>query len=172
MKSEIISAKVRIGEHNNKLREKESIFKEKNLLIQVKYDQLFQIMKVNERNENTLKSDLFMGIFYGLTMIFGRNLADSGDIDETESSNSSNCPKNVLNNDSCIWHSQNLPYSGIQFGFKQRKVSITSCSINDRNRVESWKVERSTFGIIDNKVVNTDFQNGNLYYINQLIFKK
>ena len=75
------------------------------MLIQVKYDQLFQIMKVNERNENTLKSDLFMGIFYGLTMIFGRNLADSGDIDETESSNSSKSPKNVLKNDSSIWHS-------------------------------------------------------------------
>jgi len=93
------------------------MLEEKNLLIQAKDDQLFQNMKSNERNEYTLKSDLFMGIFYGLTKIFGRNLADSGDIDVTESSNSSKSPKNVLNNDSSIWHSQNLPDSGIQFDF-------------------------------------------------------
>jgi len=43
------------------------MLEEKNLLILAKDDQLLQNMKANERNEFTLKSDLFMGIFHGLT---------------------------------------------------------------------------------------------------------
>jgi len=59
------------------------MLEEKNMLIQAKYDKLLQNMNANERNEYILKSDLFMGIFNGLTKIFGRNLAASGDIDVT-----------------------------------------------------------------------------------------
>jgi len=43
---------------------------EKNRLIYAKDDKLLHIKKANERNEYTLKSDLFMGFFDGLTKIF------------------------------------------------------------------------------------------------------
>ena len=85
-------------------------------------------------------------------------MADSSDIDVTASSinHNSQGPKNVLKNDGSTWCSENLPNSWIWFDFKQRKVSITSYSMNDDYKVKSWKVEGSTdgstFEIIDNKV--------------------
>ena len=178
MESEINSAKATIGEQNNKIRENESklaenarliqakdaAINEKNMQIQAKDDQLAQIKKTRERSEFPFKSDLFSGIFDGLSKKLGRNLADSSDVDVTASSNNGNLPKNVLKNDGSRWFSQNLPNSWIQFDFKERKVSITSYSMNDRYKVKSWKVEGSTdgstFEIIDNKVDSTDFQNG------------
>jgi len=179
-KSEIITAKATIGEQNNKIRENETTIAEKNRLIQAneaaineknmqiqaKDDQLAQIKKANERPEFPFKSDLFSGIFDGLSKKLGRNLADSSDVDVTASSinTSSNAPTNVLKNDSSYWHSENLPNSWIQFDFKLRKVSITSYSMNEYYvKLKSWKVEGSTdgstFEIIDNKVDTTDFQN-------------
>jgi len=178
LESEINSAKATNGELNNKIRENESklaenarliqaneaTINEKNLQIQAKDDQLAQIKKANERPEFPFKSDLFSGIFDGLSKKLGRNLADSSDVDVTASSIHGSCgPKNVLKNDSSRWISSNLPNSWIQFDFKQRKVSITSYSMNDNYRVKSWKVEGSTdgstFEIVDNKVDTTDFQN-------------
>jgi len=162
LKSEINSAKATNGELNNKIQENEFTIAEKNRLIQAKDDQLAQIKK---GSEFPFKSDLFSGIFDGLSKKLGRNLADSSDVDVTASSNNGNVPKNVLKNDCSGWLSQDLPNSWIQFDFKERKVSITSYSMNDRYRVKSWKVEGSTdgstFEIIDNKVDNTDFQNSN-----------
>jgi len=168
------------SELNNKIREKDAIINEKTSLIQAKDskleenarliqakdDQLAQIKKANERPEFPFKSDLFSGIFDGLSKKLGRNLADSSDVDVTASSiYNGNGPKNVLKNDSSIWHSQSIPYSWILFDFKERKVSITSYSMNDRYKVKSWKVEGSTdgstFEIIDNKVDTTDFQKSN-----------
>jgi len=163
LESAINSAQATIGDLNNKIREKDAIINENTSLIQAKDDQLAQIKKANERPEFPFKSDLFSGIFDGLSKKLGRNLADSSDVDVTASSiYSSYVPKNVLKNDSSRWDSQNLPNSWIQFDFKQRKVSITSYSMNDYNRIKSWKVEGSTdgstFEIIDNKVDTTDFQ--------------
>jgi len=179
LESAINSSQATIGELNIKIREKDSklaenarliqakdaTINERNMQIQAKDDQLAQIKK---RSEFPFKSDLFSGIFDGLSKKLGRNLADSSDVDVTASSYHSDpyLPKNVLKNDSSIWCSQNLPNSWIQFDFKERKVSITSYSMNDYNRVKSWKVEGSTdgstFEIIDNKVDTTDFQNSNL----------
>jgi len=168
LKQDINSAKTTIGELNNKIQEKDSMLDEKNRVIQAKDDQLAQIKK---GSEFPFKSDLFSGIFDGLSKKLGRNLADSSDVDVTASSIVNNNPvgsygpKNVLKNDSSYWQSQNLPNSWIQFDFQQRKVSITSYSMNDYFRVKSWKVEGSTdgstFEIIDNKVDTTDFQNSN-----------
>jgi len=184
LKSEINSAKATNGELNNKIREKDAIINEKTSLIQANeaaiHEKNMQIQAkdatINEKVKQIkvltgeggypFKSDLFSGIFDGLSKKLGRNMADSSDVDVTASSilNSSHVPKNVLKNDS-IWYSQNLPNSWIQFDFKERKVSITSYSMNDKNRVKSWKVEGSTdgstFEIIDNKVDTTDFQNSN-----------
>jgi len=181
LKSEINSARATNGELNSKIREKDAIINEKTSLIQAKDsklaenarliqakdDQLAQIKKANERPEFPFKSDLFSGIFDGLSKKLGRNLANSCDVDVTASSihPGSYGPKNVLKNDDSIWCSQNLPNSWIQFDFKERKVSITSYSMNDYGRNKSWKVEGSTdgstFEIIDNKVDTTDFQNNN-----------
>jgi len=178
---EINSAKAIIGEQTNKIIEKDSkleenarliqaneaAINEKNKQIQAKDDQLAQIRK---RSEFSFKSDLFSGIFDGLSKKLGRNLADSSDVDVTASSDqgSSHGPKNVLRNDGSCWYSQNLPNSWIQFDFKERKVSITSYTMNDYHRVKSWKVEGSTdgstFEIIDNKVDTTDFQNSNQHF--------
>jgi len=190
MESEINYAKATIGEQNKKLQEKDAIINEKtcliqakdgtiwekNMQIQTKDDQLAQIKKANERPEFPFKSDLFSGIFDGLSKKLGRNLADSSDVDVTASSiYGSDGPKNVLKNDSTYWASQNLPNSWIQFDFKQRKVSITSYSMNDAFRVKSWKVEGSTdgstFEIIDNRVDTTFFQNIN-YQFNDPISQK
>ena len=178
LKLEIISSKATIGEQNNKIQEKDSILDEKNRVIQAKDEDINeknmqiqakddQIAQIKKGSEYPFKSDLFSGIFDGLSKKIGRNLADSSDVDVTVSSiaNSSCYAKNVLKNDSSYWHSQNLPNSWIQFDFKPRKVSITSYSMNDHFRVKSWKVEGSTdgstFEIIDNKVDTTDFQNNN-----------
>jgi len=183
LESVINSAQATIGEQNNKICEKDSMLdeknrviqakdmttNEKNMQIQAKDDQLAQIKKSNERCEFPFKEDLFSGIFDGLSKKLGRNLADSSDVDVTASSilnnNPSFGPKNVLKNDSCLWYSQKLPNSWIQYDFKERKVSITSYSMNDGYRDKSWKVEGSTdgstFEIIDNKVDTTDFQNSN-----------
>jgi len=181
MELEINSAKTTIGEQNIKILENESTIAEKNRfikaneatineknnIIQAKDDQLAQIKKANERPEFPFKSDLFSGIFDGLSKKLGRNLADSSDVDVTASSDQGNSwvPKNVLKNDDSYWESQNLPNSWIQFDFKQRKVSITSYSFYVYNKIKSWKVEGSTdgstFEIIDNKVDTTDFQNSN-----------
>ena len=181
LESAINSAQATIGELNNKIQEKDSklvenarliqakeaAINEKNMQIQAKDDQLAQIKKPNERLEFPFKSDLFSGIFDGLSKKLGRNLADSSDVDVTASSisNSSRGPKNVLKNDSTCWLSQDLPNSWIQFDFIQREVSITSYSINTGWKPKSWKVEGSTdgstFEIIDNKVDTTDFQNSN-----------
>jgi len=177
-KLEINSAKATNEELNNKIQEKDSklaenarliqakdaTINEKNMQIQAKDDQLTQIKK---RSEFPFKSDLFSGIFDGLSKKLGRNLADSSDVDVTASSihSDSYLPKNVFKNDSSYWSSNNLPNSWIQFDFKERKVSITSYSLHDFFRVKSWKVEGSTdgstFEIIDNKVDTTDFQNSN-----------
>jgi len=184
MESETNSAKETCGELNNKIQEKDSMLdeknrviqaneatiNEKNMQIQAKDDQLAQIKKANERPEFPFKSDLFSGIFDGLSKKLGRNLADSSDVDVTASSinHHTQGPKNVLKNDSSFWHSQDLPNSWIQFDFKERKVSITSYSMNDYYRIKSWKVEGSTdgstFEIIDNKVDTTDFQNSNYQF--------
>jgi len=180
MESEINHAKATIGEQNNRILEKDSTIaenirllkakdttiNEKNMQIQAKDDILGQIMKANEKPEFQFKSDLFSGIFDGLSKKLGRNLADSSDVDVTASSILfSNGPKNVLRNDSSRWISKDTPNSWIQFDFKQRKVSITSYSLNDAQRVKSWKVEGSTdgstFETIDKKVDTTDFQNSN-----------
>jgi len=149
-KLEINFAKATIGEQNKQ--------------IQAKDDQLAQIKK---GSEFPFKSDLFSGIFDGLSKKLGRILADSSDVvDVTASSDqgSSKGPKNVLKNDSSGWASQNLPNSWILFDFKERKVSIISYSMKDFCMIRSWKVEGSTdgstFEIIDNKVDSTDFQNG------------
>jgi len=160
MESEINSAKATIGEQNNKIQEKDSIIIEK----------VKQIKELTGEGGYPFKSDLFSGIFDGLSQKLGRNLADSSDVDVTASSIYNNNPatygpKNVLKNDICCSASQDLPNSWIQFDFKERKVSITSYSMNDERRVKSWKVEGSTdgstFEIIDNKVDTTDFQNSN-----------
>jgi len=100
-------------------------------------------------------------------MKLGRNLADSSNVDVTASSiYNGNGLKNFLKNDGSIWYSKDLPNSWILFDFKERKVYITSYSMNDGYRVKSWKVEGSTdgstFEIIDNKVDTTDFQNSNI----------
>jgi len=186
-KLEIKSTKATNGELKNKIREnestiaenirliqaKEATINEKNMQIQAKDDQLAQIKKANERPEFLYKSDLFSGIFDGLSKKIDKNLADSSDVDVTTSSILDNnpgsyIPKNVLNNTNSYWCSQNLPNSWIQFDFKERKVSITSYSMNVGNRVKSWKVEGSTdgstFEIIDNKVDTTDFQNSNMNF--------
>jgi len=182
LKSEINSAKSTNGELNNKIQEKDSKLAENARLIQVKDATINEKNKqiqaqdeiINEKTnqirelkgEFPFKSDMFSGIFDGLSKKLGRNLADYSDVDVTASSiYNGNGPKNVLKNDGSFWHSQNLPNSWIQFDFKERKVSITSYSMNDYNRVKSWKVEGSTdgstFEIIDNKVDTTDFQNSN-----------
>jgi len=167
LKSEINSAKATLEEQNKKIHEKDATINEKNMQIQAKDDQLAQIKKANQGTEFPFRSELFSGIFDGLSKKLGRNMAESGDVDVTASSiYNSNVPTNVLKkNDSSAWVSQNLPNSWIQFDFKQRKVSITSYSMNGRERVKSWKVEGSTdgstFEIIDNKVDTTDFQNSN-----------
>jgi len=157
LRSEIASAKVTIEEQNNKILENAK-------LIQAKDDQLLQTKK---GSEFPFKSDMFSGIFDGLSKKLGRNLADSSDIDVTASS-SSKSPKNVLKNDNSYWESQSLPNSWIQFDFKERNVSITSYSIHEYRKAKSWKVEGSTDGstfiIIDNKVDTTDFQNSNSQY--------
>ena len=158
-----------LNEKNRLIQAKDATINEKNKQIQAKDDQLAQIMKTNERSEFPFKSYLFSGIFDGLSQKLGRNLADSSDVDVIASSiYQSYGPKNVLKNDSSYWQSQNLPNSWIRFDFKERKVSITSYSMNVYNRVKSWKVEGSTdgstFEIIDNKVDTTDFQNSNCYF--------
>jgi len=169
MDSEINSAKAIIGEQKNMIQEKDSTIaenirllqakdaaiNEKNIQIQAKDDQLAQIKK---RSEFPFLSDLFSGIFNGLSKKLGRNLADSSDVDVTASSimDSPNGPKNVMKNDDSYWHSQDIPNSWIQFDFKQNKVSITSYSLHVFYCLKSWKVEGSingsTFDIIDNKV--------------------
>ena len=182
LKSEINSAKALNVELNNKIRENESklaenarliqaneaAINEKNKQIQAKdatiNEQTNQIREL--KGEYPFESDLFSGIFDGLSKKLGRNLADSSDVDVTASRFFGQYrPENVLKNDSSWWFSENFPNSWIQFDFKERKVSITSYSMNDRQRVKSWKVEGSTdgstFEIIDNKVDTTDFQNSN-----------
>jgi len=168
MKSEIDISKKTIGELNNMIQEKEVTITEKNMLIQAKdaiiNEKLVQIAKANDKVAYPFTSELFSGIFDGLSKKLGRNLADSSDVDVTASSYSNtSIPKNVMKNDSSRWSSNNLPNSWIQFDFKQRKVSITSYSMNDDYKVKSWKVEGSidgsTFEIIDNKVDTTHFQN-------------
>jgi len=171
LKLEINSAKETIGELKTKIQDKDLMLVENARLIQSKAetinDQLLFIKKAHETDKYPFKSDLFSGIFDGISKKLGRNLADSSDVDVTASSirYSNEVPKNVLRNDGNRWISQNLPNSWIQFDFKQRKVSITSYSMNDGYRVKSWKVEGSTdgstFEIIDNKVDATDFQNSN-----------
>jgi len=171
LKSEIISAKATIGEQNNKIRENELTIAKNLRDLQTKdatiNEKVKQIKVLTGEGGYPFQSDLFSGIFDGLSKKLGRNLADSSDVDVTASSvqGSSYGPKNVLKNDWSTWESQNLPNSWIQFDFKERKVSITSYSMNDGNRVKSWKVEgstdESTFEIIDNKVDTTDFQNSN-----------
>jgi len=171
LKSEINSVKATICEQNNKILEKDSIIEEKNKLLQAK-DEIINEHKnqiKEQKEEYSFKSDLFSGIFDGLSKKLGRNLADSNDVDVTVSSVYDNdCsygPINVFKSDSSFWLTQNLPNSWIQFDFKQRKVSITSYSINDEHKIKSWKVEGSTdgnvFEMIDNKINTTDFQNSN-----------
>ena len=158
LKSEINSAKATIGEQNNKIREKDAIINENTSLIQAKDSKLAENARLIQAKDDHLarigsvfpfKSDLFSGIFDGLSKKLGRNLADSSDVDVTASSYHSDpyLPKNVLKNDDSAWISQNLPNSWIQYDFKQRKVSITSYSINVRhNQLKSWKVEGSEDG--------------------------
>jgi len=169
LKSAMVSANATIGEQNNIIQEKDSLLAEKIKMIQENEvtinEKIKQIKDLSERDEYAFHSDLFSGIFDGLSKKLGRNLADSNDIDVTASSvdNGSYDPKNVLKNDSSRFQSQNTPNSWIQFDFKIRKVSITSYSLNDENKVKSWKVEGSqdgsSFEIIDNKVDSADFQN-------------
>jgi len=175
LKSEIISAKATIGEQNNRIQEKDSKLADNIKLLQAKdaiiSEQINQIKEL--KDEYPFKSDLFSGIFDGLSKKLGRNLADSSDVEVTASGIYNNNPgsygpKNVLKNDASIWHSTNLPNSWIQFDFKERMVSITSYSLNDNCKVNSWKVEGSkdgsTFEIIHNKVDSKDtidFQNSN-----------
>jgi len=181
MESEINSAKATNGELNNKIREKDAIINEKTSLIQAKDSKLEENARLIQSKDATinekvkqikvltgeggypLNSDLFSGIFDGLSKKLGRNLADSSDVDVTASSNNGNGTKNVLKNDGSFWCSEGIPNSWIKFDFKERKVSITSYSMRDGpNGVKSWKVEGSTdgstFEIIDNKVDTTDFQ--------------
>jgi len=174
LKMDINSAKATIGEQSNKIQEKDSMLaenksliiakdatiSEKNIQIRAKDDQL---AKIKKGSEYPFQSDLFSGIFDGLSKKLGRNLADSNDVDVTASSyRGSEVPKNVLKNDDSNWHNNELPNSWIQFDFKQRKVSITSYSLRDEDKLKSWKVEGSTngstFEIIDNKVDTTDFK--------------
>jgi len=171
LESEINSAKATIGEQNNKIQEKDSMLEEKQRVIQSKdatiNEKVKQIKELNGEGGYPFKSDLFSGILDGMSKKLGRNLAGSSDVDVTASTvnSSSEGFQNVLKNDSSHWASENLPNSWIQYDFKQRKVSITSYSINSHFKVKSWKVEGSTdgstFEIIDNKVDTTDFQNSN-----------
>jgi len=180
LKSEIDSAKLIIGKQFNMIQEKESVLSEKTMLIQArdvtiadnnkyiqdKDNQLTQIKSLYHGVEYPFNSDLFSGILDGLSKKLGRNLAGSSDVDVTVSSFQGDCvPKNVLKNDDSRWQSKDIPNSWIQYEFKERKVSITSYSMNLNWKSKSWKVEGSTdgstFEIIDNKVDNTDFQNSN-----------
>jgi len=177
---EINSAKATIGEQNNKIRENESTIAEKNRLIQAneaaineknmqiqaKDDQLAQISNTNQIDEYPFIFDLFSGIFDGLSKKIGKSLADSNDVSITASSiYGSHNTHNVFKNDNTYWASEDIANQWIQFDFKQRKVSITSYSLNDQQKIKSWKVEGSsegsTFEIIDNKVDSTVFQNNN-----------
>jgi len=169
MESEINSAKETNRELNMKIQEKDSKLSENARLIQEKDATIRETVKqINTYIDGgyPFKSDLFSGIFDGLSKKLGRNLADSSDVDVTASSDIGSLgPINVLKNNDSLWYSQDIPNSWIQFDFKERKVSITSYSMNDNYRVKSWKVEGSTdgstFEIIDNKVDTTDFQNSN-----------
>jgi len=169
MESEISSAKATNEELNNKIQEKDSMLYEKNMLIQAKdttiNEKVKQIKALTGKGGYPFKSDLFSGIFDGLSRKLGRNLADSGDVDVTASNINSGHPKNILKNDNSHWYSGDFPNSWILFDFKERKVSITSYSVNAHQRIRSWKVEGSadgaSFEIIDNKVDTTDFQNSN-----------
>jgi len=179
LESAINSAQATIGEQNNKIRENESTIAEKNRLIQANEAIINEKnMQIQAKDDHLARigsmfpfqSDLFSGIFDGLSKKLGRNLADSSDVDVTASTvnSSSEGFQNVLKNDSSHWASKNLPNSWIQYDFKQRKVSITSYSMNDYHRNKSWKVEGSTdgstFEIIDNKVDTTHFQNSNYQF--------
>jgi len=168
LKSEITSAKATIGEQNNRIQEKDSMLADNIKLLQAKdatiNEQINQIKEL--KGEYPFNSDLFSGIFDGLSKKLGRNLADSSDVEVTASSiyDSSCDPKNVFKNDDSSWLSDDTPNSWIQFDFKQRKVSLTSYSLSDRYKAKSWKVEGSTdgstFQIIDNRVDTTYFKGG------------
>jgi len=186
LKSEIVYANETIGKLQDLIRTKDASLTEKNRLILVKdstiaeKNNLIQAKDatIDEKNrqinksiegEYEFKSDLFSGIFYGLSRKLGRNLAESSDIDVTASSiTGSNTPKNVLKNDNSYWQSKDIPNSWIQFDFKERRVLITSYSMSVLNRVKSWKVEGSNdgsaFDIIDSQVESTVFQSGNNIY--------
>jgi len=159
---EIISEKnLEITMLHQKIMELENEIQVKKALIE---ELLVENRVLKVRTEYSYFSDLFSGIFDGLSKKIHMNLAESGDVDVTASSVADNSygPKNVLKNDKSCWYSQNIPNSWIQFDFKQRKVSIASYSMNDRYKAKSWKVEGSTdglaFEIIDNKADTTDFR--------------
>jgi len=180
-KSEIYSSKATIENYDKKIQEKEKEIAEKNKLIEAKDSNIAEKNKtINDKDsiikekvrqinkciegEYPLQSDLFSGIFDGISKKLSIVLADTSDIDVTASSISgSRGPKNVLKNDDTRWDSKDLPNSWIQFDFKQIQVSITSYSLNDGCFIKSWEVGGSNdgtqFDIIDRKVGTTDFKN-------------
>jgi len=183
LKSEVNSAKTTIEGLKIKIQENESMLAEETRSMQVKDETIKNFINtIKEKDlqikhqstqinycingEYPLKSDLFSGIFDGLSKKLGRNLATSWDIVVYASSIYAKfVPENVLNNDSSIWWSEDLPNSWVLFDFKNRKVSITSYSINDHQRAKSWKVEGSNdeieFYSIDNQVDTTGFKKSN-----------
>jgi len=164
LKKEIISDKTIIEKQNNVILENKRMLDENSRLIQSKdatiNEQLTKIKHLNEKEEFLFISDPFSGIFDGISKKLGVDIYDSAEVDVIASSvynddHSTYGPRNVLKNDDSYWYSYLEPNSWIQFDFMKRNVSITSYSMNDQQRIKSWKVGGSTdgsiFDIIDNK---------------------
>ena len=172
LKSEISSAKATICEQNNRIQENVNMLVEKTKLIEdneaVINEKVIQIKELTVGTEYSFKSDLFSGIFNGLSQKLGRDLVDLKDIIVTSSSCNvvSNGPANVLTSKYTIWHSDSqVNNDWIQFEFVERKVSITSYSMNDHYNTKSWRVEGLGAGgkwdTIDEVVDSEHFKNSN-----------
>jgi len=170
-KERVINQKINgITDNERIINQKTNEIQEKNRIIN---EQSKQIKKYTEKIECIFVNDLFSGIFDRLSKIHSINLAESGEIVSVTASSVNNNnytlynPYNVLKKDDSKWLSAPSlsPNPWIQFDFKQRKVFLTSYSINDYGKINSWKVEGSQdgifFEIIDNRTNCTAFQKRN-----------
>jgi len=171
-KERVINQKINVITDNERIiNQKTNEIQEKNRIIN---EQSKQIKKYTEKIECIFVNDLFSGIFDRLSKIHSINLAESGEIVSVTASSvydnnyASYNPYNVLKNDHSKWANKFDPNSWIRFDFKQRKVYLTSYSINDYGKIKSWKVEGSQDGLsyenIDNRINCTAFQNSNIKF--------